>query len=62
LIKKETLLMRKQHNTIPQEPREVPERREEPEIKQPPDPKVPGTPQENPERIPVEIPPEDPAK
>ena len=54
--------MRKQHNTIPKEPREVPERKEEPEIKQPPDPKAPGIPQENPERIPVELPPLDPPK
>ena len=54
--------MGKQHDTIPHEPQEMPVRKEEPEIKQPNDPKVPGIPQENPERIPVELPPQDPPK
>ena len=54
--------MGKQHNTIPNEPQEMPVRKEEPQIKQPNDPKIPEIPQEDPERIPVEIPPEDPEK
>jgi hypothetical protein len=52
--------MGKQHNTIPNEPQEMPVRKDEPEIKQPNDPKVPEIPQEDPQRIPDEIPPEEP--
>jgi hypothetical protein len=50
--------MGKQHNTIPNEPEEMPVRKDEPEIKQPADPKVPEIPQEDPDRIPDEVPPE----
>ena len=49
--------MSKQHNTIPNEPQEMPEREDTPEIKQPTDPKVPEIPPEDPDRVPDEIPP-----
>lgn len=49
--------MSKQHTTIPSEPQEMPERQDTPEIKQPTDPKVPEIPQEDPDRVPDEMPP-----
>ncbi|MFI5162961.1 MAG: hypothetical protein ACHQHN_16890 [Sphingobacteriales bacterium] len=44
--------------TMPIEPDEMPVQKPEPEIKQPNDPGPAGIPQENPERIPVELPPD----
>jgi hypothetical protein len=52
--------MGKQRNTIPNEPQEMPVRKDAPEIRQPADPKVPEIPQEDPDWIPDEMPPEDP--
>jgi len=48
--------MKKQ--TMPKEPEEIPLQKPEPEIRQPSDPKVPEIPQEDPERMPQELPPD----
>jgi hypothetical protein len=50
--------MSKKHQTIPNEPEEMPVKKDKPEIEQPIDPKVPEVPQENPDELPDEIPPE----
>ena len=50
--------MGKQHQTIPNEPIEMPAEKATPEILQPADPQVPEVPQENPDEIPDEVPPE----
>ncbi|MDB5060931.1 MAG: hypothetical protein JWP67_774 [Mucilaginibacter sp.] len=52
--------MSKKHQTIPNEPEEMPDQKKELEIKQPGDPKTPEIPQENPGETPDEIPPEIP--
>lgn len=49
--------MGKQHQTFPGEPEEMPDKKDQPEIKQPDDPKEPEVPQENPDDVPVELPP-----
>jgi hypothetical protein len=50
--------MGKQHQTIPNEPVEMPAEKERPDIMQPADPHVPEIPQESPDEIPDEVPPE----
>jgi hypothetical protein len=50
--------MSKKHQTMPNEPEEMPDQQKKPEIEQPGDPKIPEVPQESPDEIPEEIPPE----
>ncbi|MFD0792148.1 hypothetical protein ACFQZX_00890 [Mucilaginibacter litoreus] len=50
--------MSKQHNTIPNEPEEMPERNDKPEINKPADPSMPEIPKEAPDDIPPEITPD----
>jgi hypothetical protein len=51
--------MSKKHETIPNEPEEMPVKKEQPEIQQPNDPRTPEVPQESPGEIPDELPPEE---
>lgn len=51
--------MGKQHNTVPNEPAEFPVQPEKPEIQQPSDPGEPQVPEEAPENIPNELPPDE---
>jgi hypothetical protein len=51
-------IMSKKHQTMPNEPEEMPDQQKKPEIEQPGDPKIPEVPQESPDEIPEEIPPE----
>jgi hypothetical protein len=48
--------MGKQHNTFPGEQPEMPVPKEVPEVKEPADPKEPEIPQEDPDRVPEELP------
>jgi hypothetical protein len=50
--------MGKQHQTFPGEPEEMPDKKDQPEIIQPDDPKEPEIPEENPDDIPIELPPD----
>ncbi len=50
-------MMGKQHNTFPGEQPEMPMRQPRPEVNQPSDPNVPEIPQEDPDRMPQELPP-----
>lgn len=50
--------MSKKHQTMLNEPEEMPGKKNEPEIKRPADPETPGVPEETPGEIPDEIPPE----
>lgn len=50
--------MGKQHQTFPGEPEEMPDKKHQPEIIQPDDPKEPEIPEENPDDIPIELPPD----
>jgi hypothetical protein len=47
--------MGKQHDTIPNEPKEAPVQPDSPEIQQPSDPQVPGNPEEAPLNEPQEV-------
>jgi hypothetical protein len=51
--------MGKQHQTFPGEPEGMPGQKDQPEIEQPGDPKEPVSPQENPDEIPIELPPDE---
>ena len=48
----------KKHTTTPDEPEEAPLTPKEPEIKAPTDPAEPNTPEEAPEQVPLELPPD----
>ncbi len=54
-----SLHMSKQHQTIPNQPEEMPVQKPQPEIQQPNDPKTPEIPEESPDELPDEIPPEE---
>jgi hypothetical protein len=51
--------MGKQHNTFPGERPEMPVPKEVPEVNRPSDPKQPALPEEDPQIIPDELPPEE---
>jgi len=51
--------MGKQHDTFPGEQPEMPVPKETPEVNQPNDPKSPDVPQEDPQVVPNEFPPEE---
>ncbi|MBB5395410.1 hypothetical protein [Mucilaginibacter sp. AK015] len=51
--------MSKKHQTIPNEPEEMPVKKDRPEIEQPVDPKAPEVPDESPDELPDEMPPEE---
>ena len=50
--------MGKQHDTFPNEQPEMPAPKQTPDIDQPSDPREPETPEENPQVVPDEFPPE----
>jgi len=50
--------MGKKHDTFPGEQPEMPVPQQRPEVSQPSDPHAPEIPQEDPDRVPQELPPE----